>query len=219
LYSRLTAGARIDRQLAPAGQRQALAHQLRFELGPARRRHRRVRGQEYIAGREQRRQPDAGVPGHRAQELLGLLQQQATAVAGLAIGCDGAAVRQPAQRGNRRLHQPVAGLVIKVGDQAEAAAVLLEGFAVQALLFTAHPAYPQYFPKIHGMGDTLRSAGRGRLATATFYFILAPREPGRACQREERTMPLTGGPWQAIIPTCVTPQNSKAVQALAFRSH
>jgi hypothetical protein len=86
--------------------------------------------QEHYACGETRGQLDLRVLGQRTQEFLGFLQQQAAAVAGLAVGGDGAAVRQAVQRGNGGLHQPMAGFIVETGDQAEAAAVALEGLAV-----------------------------------------------------------------------------------------
>jgi hypothetical protein len=61
-----------------------------------------------------------------------LLEQQAAAVAGLAVGGHGAAVGQAAERRNGRLDQPVARLVVHLGDQAEAAAVALVLVAIEA---------------------------------------------------------------------------------------
>jgi len=77
-------------------------------------------------------QLDTGFPGNCPEEAFGLLQQQAAAVARLAIARHGAAVREPAQGSDRRLDQPVTRLVVHVRDQAEAAAVALEVLPVQA---------------------------------------------------------------------------------------
>ncbi len=64
------------------------------------------------------------VGGHLAQEALGHGAEQTAAVAGLAVGGDGAAMDHAGQGSNGILQQLVAGPVLQVGDQPEAAAVL-----------------------------------------------------------------------------------------------
>src|SRR3546814_15433682 len=61
-----------------------------------------------------------------AQKYIGLLHQQATAVAGLAIGRDRATMRHACQRGDGGLHELVRRLIVHVHDQAEATAVFFE---------------------------------------------------------------------------------------------
>ena len=68
----------------------------------------------------------------RAQEFFGTFQQQAAAVAGLAVGGDGAAMGQAVERGDGGAHQPMARLVVEIGDQAEPAAVALVGVFVES---------------------------------------------------------------------------------------
>ena len=68
---------------------------------------------------------------HRAQESGRLLDQQAAAVAGLAVGGDRAAMGQAVQRADGRLHHPVAGAIVETRDQAEPARVLLIGGSAQ----------------------------------------------------------------------------------------
>lgn len=46
--------------------------------------------------------------------------------AGLAVGHHSTAVSQAGQRLNRRIHQPMTGLIIQLRDQAEAATVSLD---------------------------------------------------------------------------------------------
>ena len=67
------------------------------------------------------------------QEGVRLLHQQAAAVAGLAVGRHRTTMGHPVQRRNRRLDQLVAGLIVHVGDQAEAARILFEVRTVQAV--------------------------------------------------------------------------------------
>ncbi|MNY41312.1 hypothetical protein D3C86_1761180 [compost metagenome] len=62
--------------------------------------------------------------GQHAQETIGLLQQQTTAIAGLAVGIDAAAMGHACQGFNGRLQQVVTGLPMHVGNQTEAAVIL-----------------------------------------------------------------------------------------------
>ena len=59
-----------------------------------------------------------------AEKRVGLLQQQAAAVAGAAVGGDAAPVGHAGQRLDGGPHQTMAGLALEVGDQAKAAVVL-----------------------------------------------------------------------------------------------
>src|SRR3546814_2040497 len=61
-----------------------------------------------------------------AQKYIGLLHQQATAVAGLAIGRDRATMRHACQRGDGGLHELARRLIVHVHDQAEATAVFFK---------------------------------------------------------------------------------------------
>jgi hypothetical protein len=68
----------------------------------------------------------------RAKEADRLLQQQAAAITRLAILGHRSSMRQARQGRDRRFHQPVAGMVVQVGDQPEPAAVALKFLPVQA---------------------------------------------------------------------------------------
>jgi hypothetical protein len=85
-----------------------------------------VRIEKDMAGSEHRRWRDAGVAGQRAQPRGRPVQQHAAAVAGYAIGADAAAVRHACERYERLIDDPRAGLAVDVGDDAEAATVMLE---------------------------------------------------------------------------------------------
>src|SRR5690606_3223553 len=136
----------------------------------------------------------------RAQELIGFLQQQPAAVTRLAVSRDCATVGEAAQRGDGRLHEPMAGLIVQVGDQPEAAAVLFEGLPVEALMFTAHAAVlrlkhvsGRHGPWLGKLPSSLPRAtcdhtGQGGAG------LLGPAWRGRR-------QPPPGEPWQAIIPT------------------
>jgi len=124
---------RVGRQDAPADELQALGgHFLLQDLarpgGQC-----RVLVQEHDAHGVQRVEAEAQPGGFLAHEGVGLLEQQATAVAGLAVGGDAATVGHARQRLDRGLHQPVAGLVVHLGDQAEAAVVAFELGGIQAV--------------------------------------------------------------------------------------
>jgi hypothetical protein len=60
-----------------------------------------------------------------AQERVGDLQEYARAVARVRLGARGAAVLEVAQRGERLLHDPVAGLAGEGGYEGDPASVLL----------------------------------------------------------------------------------------------
>jgi len=67
-----------------------------------------------------------------AEEILRDLDMDAGAVAGLAIGIDGAAVPDGLQRRNRRLNHLAARLAIEGRDDANAAGVMLLARIVEA---------------------------------------------------------------------------------------
>ena len=87
---------------------------------------------------------DAVVPGFRqfdarggadlAEEGVGHLDQDAGAVAGIVFAADCAAVIEVRQDGNGLLHDLVGLLPLDVGDEADAAGVMLELGIVHSLL-------------------------------------------------------------------------------------
>ena len=115
----------VHRHAAPADQGQACGgdlgvHRLARAGGT-----RLVPAEEHHADRVLLGQVHAELlSGQHAQEAVGLLQQQAAAVAGLAVGVDAATVGHAGQGLDGRLQQMVAGLALHVGDQTEAAVVL-----------------------------------------------------------------------------------------------
>ena len=72
--------------------------------------------------------------GQRAQPRGRPVQQHAAAVAGDAVGADAAAMRHARERDERLVDDPRAGLAVDVGDDAEAAAVVLERRVVKTWL-------------------------------------------------------------------------------------
>jgi hypothetical protein len=81
--------------------------------------------------------------GDVAQEFFGPLQQQAAAVAGFAVGPDGAAMGHAFERGQRGVDEFARRRVVEVRDQPETAAVVLEAGVIQALLsIVAHVVRP-----------------------------------------------------------------------------
>ncbi len=85
-----------------------------------------VVGEEDVADRVVVTERDAELFGLAAQEGIGLLHEQAAAVAGLAVGGDRTTVGHAIERRDRGLNQLVARLIVHVRDQAETAGVLLE---------------------------------------------------------------------------------------------
>lgn len=118
----LTAGRRIGGHQAPAGQIQPLRRQRRLDGAPCLIALSVLGREEHEAAGVVVGEDQAVFPGDGAQKRIGFLQQQAATIAGLAVGGYGAAMREPFQRRDGRAHQPVAGLVVHMGDQAEAAA-------------------------------------------------------------------------------------------------
>jgi hypothetical protein len=123
------AGGEVHRHLAPAGHHQPLRGELGFQ---------HVRGtvvagriEEHQPGGETRRGHDAGLGGQRAQPARGPADQHAAAVAADAVGIDAAAMGKLGQRRERGIDQRRAGAAVDLRDQAEAAAVVLEGGVVK----------------------------------------------------------------------------------------
>ena len=71
--------------------------------------------------------------GQRAQERVGLADQQAAAVAGEAVGGDAAAMGHARQRGNGGIDQRARRLVVELRDQAEAAGIAFVVGVVESL--------------------------------------------------------------------------------------
>ena len=71
--------------------------------------------------------------GHRAQEPIGHLDEDARTVAGVGLGTRGAAVLHVAQGTDAELHDVVAAHTLHVGDERHPARVVLETGVVQAL--------------------------------------------------------------------------------------
>ena len=127
----LATGRRIGRHLAVAGHFQSL----RFQ----RQRQGRQRGgsgsflaaDKHQTGCIEFFQRDAGLGRHFAQKAVRLAEQQAATVTGLAVGSHCPAVGQLRKRADRGGNQPVRRLIVQLGDQAEATAVLFKCRAVQ----------------------------------------------------------------------------------------
>ena len=79
----------------------------------------------------------------RAQELVGHLDQQARAVAGVGVGAGGAAVLEVRDRLDPERHHLVARNVVQARDDGDAAGVVLVAGVVQAvgLLGLANPGH------------------------------------------------------------------------------
>jgi len=76
---------------------------------------------------------------HGAQEGVGLGQQQAAAVAGLAVGRHRATVSESPEGGYSGFDEPMAGVTIHMGNQPETAVVSFEAGPVQAgCVFVRH---------------------------------------------------------------------------------
>jgi hypothetical protein len=141
----LAAGFGSMRQGAKARDAQLLAldllreHAARgFGLG-------RIAIQEHEARGELRRELEPASAATARKNARRHLDQQAAAVAGLAVGGDRAAMRQAVQGADGGLQHPVARLIVEARDQAEAAGVPLIAPAIQA--------------PIRGREDPLREAG------------------------------------------------------------
>jgi hypothetical protein len=102
------------------------------QLRATARRCRGIVGQEQHPGGEALARCETGFGRDDAQEGLGSMQQEAAAIAAQAIGANSAAVGEAGQGGEGPIHQRAAGAVVEVGDQPEAAAVVLEARRMQA---------------------------------------------------------------------------------------
>ena len=91
--------------------------------------------QEHYTGGVVFCQMDTLLTSHCPHEPVRGLHQQAAAVTGLAIGSNSAAVGQPGQRIDGRLHQPVTGDAIHMGNETKTAAVLFKGGTIKAWSF------------------------------------------------------------------------------------
>ena len=155
-----TAGIRIDRHHPPAGQAQAV---MGAGLGQHRARTRRlglVGGQEDVAGGVlAATQLDAGLAGGTAQEAVGLLDQQAAAVTGLAVGGDGAAVGHPFQTFDRPFDQVMAGHVVHLSNQTESAAVTLEFRPIETYCLVLRLGHCESHEEKTWGGETLAAGG------------------------------------------------------------
>ncbi len=132
------ASLRIHRDHAPAGDLQLLALQLGLESRPRDAGQRRIRIKENEPGGELLGQLDAGLGRHGAQKPLGAFQQQAATVAGFPVAGDRPTVREAVERRNSRTDQPMARLVIEVGNQAKPAAIAFVGVFIESLGGSAH---------------------------------------------------------------------------------
>ena len=97
----------------------------------------RLLGQGQIGGQETQADPVRAARrevevDHRAQELVGHLDEDAGAVATIRLGSLGAAVVEVAQRAERRRDDVMAGPTFDVDDERDAARVVFEPRIVQA---------------------------------------------------------------------------------------
>ena len=88
--------------------------------------------QKHQTGGKPRCQHQPGFRGRLAQKARRHFDQQTAAVAGLAVGRDGATVRQSIERTDGRLQHPMARLVIETRDQTEAARIPLIAGTIEA---------------------------------------------------------------------------------------
>ena len=134
-----TAGIGVDGQQAPTGHLQTLALQLLLQLGAVAGSNRSVLIHEHQARGKLTRQLETSLGSGGTQKGHGRFEQQAATIARLAVGSDSAAMGQSIEGDDCRFDQPVAGLVIKAGNEAKTATVLFVGFAVQTLIvFAVH---------------------------------------------------------------------------------
>ncbi len=134
--SQRTAGGRIDRHVAPAGDDRAGLDELALQFARTGVVARRI--EEDQAGRETWRQGDTRLRRQRAQPVVGPVDQHAAAVATDAVGVDAATVREPGQRGERGIDQRGAGVAVDLRDQPETAAVVFERLVVEARISLRH---------------------------------------------------------------------------------
>ena len=141
LQGLLAADRRLDRHLAPAGDFQS-----RFPDGIGDRVARQRSNMclpvhEHHADGKTLCKIETQFTGLDTKEFIGLLHEQATAIARLAIGGDCATMREPGQRCDRGFDNPVAGLVIETCNQTEPTAVVFESRIVETVCrYSAHAA-------------------------------------------------------------------------------
>ena len=133
LQHRLSEIAVVDRHVAPAEEVEPLLlHRLRDDLLAHRPAAGVLRHEELADGVEARlRQRNAERGALLLEEAMRDLGEDAAAVAELGIGADGAAMVEIAQDLQALLDQPVALAVLHVGDEADAARVLLVARVVE----------------------------------------------------------------------------------------
>jgi hypothetical protein len=127
-----TAGRRIYAHGSESGD----AHPLAFDLLPKHAarllRLALVAIQEDESRGELRIERESRLSRHRPQETRRRLDQEATAVAGLAVGRYGAAMGEPVQGADGGLKNPVTRAVVEARDQTEPTGVLVVGGSIQA---------------------------------------------------------------------------------------
>ena len=143
----------VGGQQTPAGDLQSFALELLLELLHSDLCQCFVLIEEHQARGKLPRQLDAGIGSDGAQEARRRFEQQAATVTGLAVRGDSTAMGEPVQRRDGGLHQPIARLIVEVGDQAKAATVLLVGLAVQTLVQLA-VHHITFCPRCPGNRDT-----------------------------------------------------------------
>ena len=125
----------VGRQVAPAEQALPLfvddLFDERFDRGARRRVARQKHGADAVFAL--RRQRDAQPRGFLAQELVGNLNQDAGAVAGVHFAAARPAVQQVDENLQRLADDAVRPHALDVDDEADAAGVVLEGGVIQAL--------------------------------------------------------------------------------------
>ena len=115
-------------------------------------------------------QADAGVLGQRPQPGSRLPQQQAAAVAGQSVGGHAAAVGHARERGDRRVHQRPRGLVVELGDHAEATGVAFGGRVVEPVAVAG--GHLRLEDRACGLPIPERGGGRHRT-----WFLAKPARP------------------------------------------
>ena len=165
----LAADAGVCRHHAPALHRDADAVQLALEHVAAMRGLGLVVRQEHQAGGEARirTQHDVGLVGERTQERGRFADQQAATVAGQSVGGHAAAVGHARKRGDRRVDQRAGGLVVELGDHAEAAGVAF-GVRVVKPVAVAGGHLHLHLEKTGVPGAVSRDASEGDTAPVSF---------------------------------------------------
>ena len=139
----------------------------------------------------------------RAGNRVGLLEQQAAAVAGLAVGGNGAAVREAGERGDRRLHDPVARLIVEVGDQAESAAVAFVGGVVQTLGGICLHGFPKASargPEVRAESKTARPNAGHTINGSGAPGAFGPQPRVDRALGSARMLPNALETWRPMIP-------------------